>query len=103
MLDSLVRNFSRKNMFRNSFQNYRKMKMRKLIWIICAEKAAEERLSLDVIAKKRRFAIEASLQGSCLEWEQRLIPVQNTGNIMKCSAVASDTSRTEVPTICHFV
>ena len=75
------------------------------------EKAAEERLSLDVIAKKRRFAIEASLQGSCLEWEQRLIPVQNTGNIMKCSAVASDmakvqekgTSRTEVPTICHFV
>ena len=33
------------------------------------------------------------MQGFFLEWEQRLIPVQNTGNILKCFGITSDTSK----------
>ena len=33
------------------------------------------------------------MQGFFLEWEQSLIPVQNTGNILKCFGITSDTSK----------
>ncbi len=93
MQDNLVRNFSKIYMSHNSFQNYRKMKMRKKIWIICAERAVGEKLFWDVIVKKKHFVTGASLQEFFLEWEQRLIPAQNTGNIMKCFGITSDTSK----------
>lgn len=102
--DSLARNFSKQYTSRNSLQNYRKMKMRRQIWIICVKRAAEGRLFLDVIVKKRGFATEASLQGFCLEWVPRFKQIQNTGNIMKYFKNISNsiwqekgTSRTEVP------
>ena len=80
-------------MSHNSLQNYRKIKMQKKIWPICAERAAGVKLFWDAIVKKKHFVTGASLQGFFLEWEQRLIPVQNTGNIMKCFGITSDTSK----------